>query len=622
MIKKVYYYLGLVILMGALILIMSGYSQDKIIVNPIENLSPDFIKGVDISMLYEIESNGGKFYDNGVEKDALQILKDHGVNWVRVRIWNDPTDENGKPLGGGNCDYIKMTKLAKRAKDLGMKVLVDFHYSDWWADPGKQEKPKAWKNLKGTSLVNAVSDFTYKTLKYMKDNNALPDMVQLGNEVNNGFLWPDGKLIGDDVGGFEGFVKLFNAGAKSVRRVSKNIKIAIHLAEGGNSSLFKWFFGNIMGMKVDFDVIGVSYYPYWHGTLDELKANLNDIAERYGKEIAIFETAYAWTLQDVDGHPNIFGGDLEMIGGYKPTIQGQATALRDIMEVISQIPDNKGLGIFYWEGCWIPVKGAGWKAGEGDPWENQAFFDFNGNVLPSLDVFNLVYHNSYVKPEVREVLSSINIKISTGEIPKLPEKVKILFSDDSIRALNVKWEEIKGELLAIPGEFKVKGMVGDVGIEVYANITVVGEKNYIQNPSFESGLLDPWIVEGNKDAVKVQKASPPQNAKSGEYAVNYWLDKPFKFEMYQVVKGLKPGTYKVSFWIQGGGGENLLRLKISEYGGEDKILDIINTGWVKWSNPTISGINITTGQIKISVIADGNTGNWAWIDDFELKEEE
>ncbi|MGB4645002.1 MAG: glycosyl hydrolase 53 family protein [Dictyoglomaceae bacterium] len=622
MLKKVYYYLSLIILIGALVLLMSGYSQDKIIVNPIENLSPDFIRGVDISMLYEIESNGGKFYDNGVEKDALQILKDHGVNWVRVRIWNDPTDENGKPLGGGNCDYIKMTELAKRAKTLGMKVLVDFHYSDWWADPGKQEKPKAWKNLKGTNLVNAVSDFTYKTLKYMKDNNALPDMVQLGNEVNDGFLWPDGKLIGDDVGGFDGFVKLFNAGAKSVRRISKDIKIAIHLAEGGNSGLFKWFFGNIMGMKVDFDVIGVSYYPYWHGTLDELKANLNDVAERYGKEIAIFETAYAWTLQDVDGHPNIFGGDMEMVGGYKPTIQGQATAIRDIMEVVSQIPDNKGLGIFYWEGCWIPVKGAGWKAGEGDPWENQTLFDFNGNALPSLDVFNLVYHKDYVKPEVREVLSSINIKISTGEIPKLPEKVKVLFSDDSIRSLNVKWEEIKGELLSVPGEFKVKGMVEGLDIEAYANISVVGEKNYIQNPSFESGRFEPWVVEGDGDAVKVQKASPPQNAKSGEYAVNYWLDKPFKFEMYQIVKGLKSGTYKVSFWIQGGGGENLLRLKVSEYGDEDKILDIVNTGWVNWSNPTISGINITTGQIKISVIVEGNTGNWAWIDDFELKEEE
>jgi len=134
-----------------------------------------------------------------------------------------------------------MTELIKRAKNLGLKVLVDFHYSDFWADPGKQEKPKAWSNLKGAQLIKAVSDFTYNVLNYMKNKKVLPDMVQIGNEVNNGFLWPDGKLIGDDAGGFEVFVKLFNAGASAVRRINKNIKVAVHLAEGGNSSLFKWF---------------------------------------------------------------------------------------------------------------------------------------------------------------------------------------------------------------------------------------------------------------------------------------------------------------------------------------------------------------------------------------------
>lgn len=610
-----------VILMGVFMLVIGGYGNNSIMVNPIDGISKDFIKGVDISMLYEIEAKGGKFYENGVQKDPLQILKDHGINWVRVRVWNDPYDEKGNPYGGGNCDYKRMTELAKRAKSLGLKVLVDFHYSDFWADPGKQEKPKAWRNLRGSSLVKAVSDYTYQVLKYMKDNKALPDMVQIGNEVNNGFLWPDGKLIGDDAGGFENFVKLFNAGASSVRRIDKNIKVAVHLAEGGNSALFRWFFGNVLSLKMDFDVIGVSYYPYWHGTLDELKENLNGLALWLNKEIAIFETAYAWTLSDADGHPNIFGGDLWKIGGYKATIQGQATAIRDIMEIVANIPNKKGLGIFYWEGCWIPVKGAGWKEGEGNPWENQALFDFNGNTLPSLDVFNLVYGSIKYVPTAIEVLSEVNIKISTGEVPNLPDKVKVLFSDDSIRNMIVKWDNIEPNLLASPGQFKLRGTIEGIQKDVYANITVSGEKNYIQNPSFESGSISPWKVEGDISAVKVVKATPPQNAKTGDYALNYWLDKPFKFELYQVVKNIPLGKYKASFWIHGGGGENLVRFKVSGYGGEDKYIDIVNTGWLKWQNPTITDIEVKTGEIKISIIVDGNTGNWAWIDDFELKEQ-
>jgi arabinogalactan endo-1,4-beta-galactosidase len=610
----------ILLLFMMIFLILPVYSN-SIVVNPIENLSKDFIKGVDVSMLYEIEKKGGKFYDNGVEKDCLQILKDHGINWIRLRIWNNPVDDKGNPLGGGNCDYIKMTEIAQRAKALGLKILLNFHYSDFWADPGKQNKPKEWSKLKGSSLIKALSDFTYKVLNYMKGKNALPDMVQLGNEVNNGFLWPDGQIIGVNVGGFDGFVKLLNAGIATVKKVDPSIKIAIHLSDGGNNSLYRWFFDEITKRNVNFDVIGVSYYPYWHGTLEELKFNLDNISQRYNKDVAIFETAYAWTLNEGDSHPNIFGGDMETLGGYKPTIQGQATFLRDLMEIVAKVPEGRGLGIFYWEGAWIPIKDAGWKTGEGNPWENQALFDFNGNALPSLDVFNLVYGKTYIPPKVVEVLSKIDLKISTGEIPKLPEKVKVLYSDDSIRSVPVKWETYDPSLISMPGNFKIKGEIEGIELEIFANITVIGEKNYVKNPSFESGSFEPWVVVGDKNAIKVVKASPPQNAKSGEYAVNYWLDKPFKFELYQLITGLKEGNYKVSFWIQGGGGENILRLKVSEYGGEDKILDIVNTGWLKWNNPTIKGIRVTTGQCKISIIVDGNTGNWGWIDDFEMKEE-
>ncbi|WP_448531811.1 glycosyl hydrolase 53 family protein [Pseudothermotoga sp.] len=191
-----------------------------------------FILGVDVSMLYEIERLGGRFYDAGVEKDCLEILKHYGVNWVRLRIWNDPTN-----LGGGSCNHENMTELAAKAKKYGLKVLIDFHYSDWWADPGKQNKPKAWRDLHGEDLQRALYDYTKFVLEYMKERDVRVDMVQVGNELNNGFLWPDGQISGPDAGGFEGFTALLKAAIKAVRDFDPEIPIVVHLAEGGNNSL-------------------------------------------------------------------------------------------------------------------------------------------------------------------------------------------------------------------------------------------------------------------------------------------------------------------------------------------------------------------------------------------------
>lgn len=591
-----------------------------VMVNPIPDLPQDFIRGVDVSMLYQIEELGGRYYDNGVQKDCLQILKDHGVNWIRLRIWNDPTDEKGAPLGGGNCDYTKMAEIAQRAKSMGLKVLLDFHYSDWWADPGKQNKPKEWVDLHGDELAAAIAEFTEHVLRYMEKCGALPDMVQLGNEVNNGFLWPDGQIVGSDAGGFDGFVKLLNAAIRATRKVNPGIKIVIHLADGGKNSLYRWFFDQLIRQNVDFDIIGASYYPYWHGTLEDLANNLNDVAQRYRKDVVVLETAYPWTLADADGHPNIFESEeMALVAGYKATVQGQATFLRDLMEVVNSVPNDHGLGIFYWGGEWIPVKGAGWKTGEGNPWENQALFDFEGNALPSLDVFRLVYQGTYTEPEVVEVLP-LEIEIPLGEPPKLPETVKVVFSDDSIKSLPVQWSKLPSQIVSTPGEHEIYGYTIKPKISVTAKLIVTETENYVQNPSFETGELSPWQVTGDVDAFRGVKREP-QNAHEGEYAFNYWLDKPFHLELHQTVTGLPAGTYKLSMWVQGGGGENLLLLKI-EYDGEEKGVEVETTGWQKWKNPTIEGINITGGRAKISVIIDGNAGNWGWIDQFELRKVE
>ncbi len=596
-------------------------SSEMILLNvkPILDLDPNFIMGMDISMLYEIERLGGKYYDKGVEKDLLDILKDYGINWIRLRVWVDPRDENGNPLGGGNCDHVNMTEIAKRAKQKGLKLLLDFHYSDWWADPGKQSKPKAWEKLTGEALARAIYEYTKDVLKYMLKNNALPEMVQLGNELNNGFLWPDGQISGPGAGGFDGFVSLLTAGINAVREVDPNIKILLHLADGGNNKLYRWLFDEMIKRNVDFDVIGLSFYPYWHGTLFELEENMNDLALRYGKDLIVVETAYAWTLQDVDEQPNILGTD-SMIAqaGYKATLQGQVSFLTDLVELIHKVPRNKGLGIFYWEGAWIPVKGAGWKTGEGNPWENQTFFDFNGNVLPSLNFFRWIYGNDHYKPAEILALEPIEIRTNVGEMPRFPERIRISFSDDASRYFAVNWDVSNiNHLINEPGEYKIVGTIKDLNMTVSAKLSIIGIKNYIKNASFETGSWIPWQVTGDVNAVKLVVASPASNAHDGKYAVNYWLDKPFKFELSQIIE-LPNGTYKLSFWIQGGGGENSVRLVVSEHSSEEKSVLIKNTGWLKWSNPTIDNIEVTTGRIKVSIIVDANAGNWAWLDDFLL----
>jgi len=230
-------------------------------VNPIANLSPDFIMGADISMLKQIEDSGGKFYENGVEKDCLTILKDHGVNWIRLRIWNDPTDANGASLGGGNNDLARTVDMATRAKSMGFKLLLDFHYSDWWADPGKQTMPKAWVGLNLKDLEQAVYDYTAHVMPTLVQANARPDMVQIGNEVNGGMLWSLGKTwqAGNEViGGYDGFAALLSKGIQAVRDTDPNngdpqkrAKIVIHLANGGDNKLYRTVFDALTERHVD-----------------------------------------------------------------------------------------------------------------------------------------------------------------------------------------------------------------------------------------------------------------------------------------------------------------------------------------------------------------------------------
>ncbi|WP_026487441.1 glycosyl hydrolase 53 family protein [Caldanaerobius polysaccharolyticus] len=600
-------------------------TSSKIYVNPIRGLRSDFIKGADVSMLAQIEQNGGKFYDSGVRKDCLKILKDHGVNWIRLRIWNNPKDANGIWLGGGNNDEERTIYMAKRAKDLGLKILLDFHYSDFWADPGKQNKPAAWVNDSGEKLQQDVYDFTAKVIRDLKNNGVIPDMVQIGNEIDNGILWPDGKISGTGSGGYSGLAALLEQGIKAVRDndpnkndPEKKIKIMLHLSRGGDNALYRSFFDNLIYKQglTDFDVIGLSYYPYWSGTLEELKYNINDISQRYNKYVVIAETAYAFTLDNADTTENNFGVKEEAIGGYKASVQGQATAVRNIMEVVSQVPDNKGLGVFYWEPDWIPVAGAGWKTDEGNAWENQAMFDFQGNALPSIDVFNLVSGaQGSVAPRILSI-EPVNVSTEVGQAPTLPTTVNLVYDDESVRQASVTWESIDPDKYARPGSFTVTGTIPGVKFKAIATITVTNIINYVQNSGFEEGSLSHWNISGDISSVKIDKNAA--NAHSGSYSLNYWNDSAFTVTISQTITGLKNGYYKLSAYVDGSGGENSLQLFASDYGGPRLTADIHNSGWLVWQHPVISLIEVTNGQITIGLTIDGNSGNWGNLDDVQL----
>ena len=594
-------------------------SSAGIQVNPIEGLNPDFMMGADVSMLAQIEAN---------EEDCLKILKDHGVNWIRLRIWNDPTDSTGAGLGGGNNDLERTVAIAKRAKAMGLKFLLDFHYSDWWADPGQQNKPKAWEGLNSEQLQQAVYDYTAEVIQTLAKAGAMPDMVEIGNEVNDGMLWPDGKITkqgSEKVGGYDGFANLLKHGIQAVRdndpnnaKPAKKVKIMIHLANGGDNNLYRTIFDELTKRNVDFDIIGLSYYSYWHGPLDQLVSNMNDISERYHKNVVIAETAYAFTSEDADGHANLFGELAQNSGGYKATLQGQATAMRDVMAAVAQVPNARGLGIFYWEPDWIPVKGAGWKTGEGNAWENQAMFDFKGNALPSINVFNLVFPKkgrTSVPATVTEIIHT-GIRTHIDEMPILPTDVKAVFSDDSIRNIAVKWDAIDPAKLEQNTSFTINGTVEGTDMVALANIIVNGQKSLVENAGFESGDLTSWVLEGSIGAVNISNEA--QNIHTGTYALHYWLNDPFTFSLTQKITGLENGTYSLSIWIQGGGGENSIQLFANGYGGDTLTVNINNTGWQQWQNPAIQNIVVTNGECTIGLKVDAKAGNWAFIDDVSL----
>ena len=309
------------------------------------------VRGADISSLKKSEDKGGTYaYEDGTQADALQILHDHGMNYARIRVWvNSPDGYHGK---------AQLLEMAKRLQPYKMNLLVDFHYSDSWADPGKQPKPAAWKDLDFEGLKQAVYDHTYDVCCSLTEQGTSPAMVQIGNEITNGMLWPDGK----NDQSFDNLAALIKEGVRAVRECSPEIQLMLQLDNGCKNEVYRWWFDNIMERKVSFDLIGVSYYPYWHGTLADLQTNLNDITARYEKDILVVEMAYPFAPIDPENYGDLI--HFEEYPGYPFTPEGQARMLADVMNVVRAVPNGRGLGVMWWDATWTNVPGNGW-----DPFE-------------------------------------------------------------------------------------------------------------------------------------------------------------------------------------------------------------------------------------------------------------
>ena len=360
-----------------------------------------FVKGMDLSTLLELERCGAKYYDNGEERDLLAIMKSYDVDTIRIRLWNDPWSETGESYGAGENDLKTSLEIAKRVTAAGFGVLLNFHYSDFWADPGKQIKPKAWADYGVKELEQAVYDYTLESMRTFLDAGVNITMVQVGNELSNGLLWPEGK-----VPNYDNIATFVNAGIRAVRKADAAIPVMIHLDNGGNNALYREWFDNVTKRGEDFEIIGLSYYPFWHGSLQMLNDNMNDIAERYGKDLVIAEVSMGYTMEDYKNYEKL--SDEERKGyatrpalvekiEYPMTKQGQYDFMEDFLNRISHIKGGKGKGFFYWEPAWIPVPGSGWATPAslkymndpgpcGNEWANQALFDYDGNALPTLSL--------------------------------------------------------------------------------------------------------------------------------------------------------------------------------------------------------------------------------------------
>ena len=658
--------------------------ENELYVSKVSSLASrqtDFIMGMDASAVPSIEAareaSNSPLYKNfdGVEEDVFKILKDNGITDIRIRIWNDPTDGNGNSYGGGNCDLENAVNISERCAAVGLGVIIDFHYSDFWADPGKYTVPKAWANIVNdtSAMVEAIRTFTTECLTAIKNTGVKITMVQIGNETNRGMAGStDWSVI----------CQYMNAGSQAVRAVTGAVanggaKVAVHFTNPESGS-YSNRAQTLKNNNVDYDVFGTSYYPYWHGTLSNLSTQLSNVHNQFGKEVMVLETSYAFTYEEADGT-----GNTALTTITQPvTVQGQANAVRSVIETVANLGEW-GLGVCYWEGTWIAASsekssvvnadglcleyGCGWasqyahsydndaptKGGGGCVIDNQAFWSsVDGTPNESLKVFKLVYTGQTGSLKADLLTKQQNFyTVDVGSI-ELPATVSVVLNNGSSLSVPAYW--------AVTAE-QLEDYIHEVGTHVITGTTDYGGicvfEAWVMNPnllvggSFEadeditgypstdyfiqSSGLGEWKLDYTQATKSLQLyvSTDAQNARAGTQSFHFWDEGTVSFTLSQTLTAAQlgnTGKFGGYFEIQGDDGSKVnihmyVTIKYADGHTETINGDVIDhfDGWEHWQMTSLTGVEIDSTvvsvEVGISVYAEfAGNGPWGNIDNCQF----
>ena len=622
------------ILLLAMLFLCTGAQASDLYVRKAEHLPEDFFLGMDVSSVLSLEASGVRYRDtDGTEKDLFALLSENGVNLIRVRVWNDPFDSDGNGYGGGNNNIEAAVEIGRRAAAYGLPLLVDFHYSDFWADPSKQQTPKAWEGMDIKAKAEALYTYTADCLSRLKAEGIRVSMVQLGNETN-------GRMCGERI--WMNIVHhLMKAGSRAVREVYPDALVAVHFTNPESADTMLNYASKLAYYDLDYDVFGTSYYPYWHGTLDNLRQVLGEIAETYGKKVMVMETSYAYTLEDGDFSGNTIGEG----GGYEKywpvTVQGQSNALQDVVRTVQEAG---GIGVCWWEGAWIPVGtesfeensrlwetyGSGWAssyAGSYDPadagkyyggcaCENQAMFDFEGRALPSLATFRLLRTGQEVEVQPDAIDDPVLTCDLAGEIV-LPETVSAVMNDGSRIELPVTWDAVDTAAMKAsgPAEYTVQGVAESMPATLLIRMV---NFNYLINGDFEGEDTGEWVTDnfGGTEQLYIEEKKSDSLDGTKHYHFYSAAKDQVGFRLEQTVNNLPAGTYRFDVSIMGGDAGDYESYAYIKKGGEVSAeCGLQITAWNAWHEGACETEVEEGGSLTVGVyVRCGGAGAWGKID--------
>jgi arabinogalactan endo-1,4-beta-galactosidase len=536
----------------------------------------EFIKGADISSLPQMLREGKTYRDfSGNLQEPLKLLKQNGVNSIRLRLWNNPQNV---PESGGHCGLTEVTALARQVKQAGFSFLLDFHYSDWWADPAQQNKPRDWADLPPEELENAVYDFTCHALKTLKAAGACPDMVQVGNEIRSGMLFPDGA-----VSNWPELARLLNSGIRAVREIcGPQTKVMLHLDQGGRYYYFEeWFDAALQHGVTDFDCIGLSYYPFWHGSFADFRGTLDFLAKKYQKPMIVAETAHAWRI----GTNGMFSAAQEEAAGFPATPQGQRQVLELIMNLTAAAPNGLGRGIYYWEPMMMPNAHGGWG-------EDMGLFQPSGMPTAGLKAF--VYEPHDRGEEIVKLYPAALGCVKVGTQPLLPQTVKALDWSGHLRAVPVRWK-ISKSTFAAEGTVHLTGQTE--GTTLPAELTAVccskmpAEQNLLTNGDF-ADKMNGWSLDTfyTDVSVKLQAEFTRSFPQPPETAAAFASKNNFHWKMERQQELTESGDFRLSADLSGDNTTGVkVFLTIRPDGGKSLQYPIFLTGsgWHTYAADTV-----------------------------------